>query len=173
LFGLHPVATDAFPVGAMIGLNLLQEYYGGEKLAKKTISICFFCMIFYIVASQIHLLYIPSSFDTSSLHYIAILQNMPRITITSIVVTLSMMHVNRILYGFLQKKFKGKYMLPRFFSTIFITQTLDTTLFAFIALYGIVSNLWDIIILSSIIKITTATLAIPAIAYIKNRMEKI
>jgi len=128
-------------------------------------------MIFYIIASQIHLLYIPSVYDSSAIHYTAILKHMPRITITSMIVTLSMMYLNRVLYGFLQKKFKGKYMLPRFFSTIFFTQALDTTLFAFIALYGIIENLRDIIILSTTIKVATATLAIPAIAYIKARRK--
>jgi len=168
MFGLHVVATDAFPVGAIIGLNLLQEFYS-EKLAKKAIWICLFCMIFYIIISQIHLIYIPSTFDVSSGHYHTLLKNMPRITITSIFVTLSIMQINRILYGFLQRKFQDKYFWTRFISTIFISQFLDSTLFAFIALYGLIPNLWHIIIISTIIKTFTAILAVPAIAYIKAR----
>jgi len=171
MFGLHVVATDAFPVGAIIGLNLLQEFYS-EKLVKKAISICFFCMIFYIIISKIHLIYIPSTFDVSSGHYHALLKHMPRITLTSIFVTLSIMQINRILYGFLQRKFQNKYFLTRFISTIFISQLLDSTLFAFIALYGLIPNLLHIIIISTIIKTFTAILAVPAIAYIKARSKK-
>ena len=45
LFGLHPTASDAFSVGAILGLNLLQEYYG-KITAKKAIWTCFLALVF-------------------------------------------------------------------------------------------------------------------------------
>ena len=172
LFGFHPTATDAFPVGAMIGLNLLQEYFG-EKLAKKTIWICFFCLILYVILTQIHMFYIPSIYDLSTVHYNALFKSMPRISATSIAVTLSILHLNRIVYSFLQKKFKHKYLLPRFFISLLIMQFLDTILFAFIALYGVVSNLRDIIIVSTLVKVATGILSVPFVALVKSMNLKI
>src|SRR6185295_1974808 len=54
LLGLTATCADAFTVGATLGLNLLQEYFGKE-IAKKTIWINFFLLIFYAIISQIHL----------------------------------------------------------------------------------------------------------------------
>src|SRR5438445_4228981 len=58
LFGFTATCADAFTVGATIGLNLLQEYFGKE-IAKRTIWINFFLLIFYALLSQIHLFYLP------------------------------------------------------------------------------------------------------------------
>jgi uncharacterized PurR-regulated membrane protein YhhQ (DUF165 family) len=66
LFGLTATCADAFTVGATIGLNMLQEYFGKE-IAKKTIWINFFLLIFYAIVSQIHLIYIPHAFISLTL----------------------------------------------------------------------------------------------------------
>src|ERR1700722_12989500 len=48
LFGLSATGSDAFTIGAVLGLNMLQEYYG--KLAARTaIAINFFLLVFYAV----------------------------------------------------------------------------------------------------------------------------
>ena len=38
LFGYHPTASDAFSVGAILGLNLLQEYYGKDFCRRITVE---------------------------------------------------------------------------------------------------------------------------------------
>src|SRR5579859_3477715 len=67
LFGLSVTATDAFAVAVTLGLNMLQEYYG-LKLTQKTIWISFYVSIVVLVLSKVHLLYIPSNFDTYQPH---------------------------------------------------------------------------------------------------------
>src|SRR5882724_1397465 len=73
LFGLTATCADAFTIGATLGLNLLQEYFGKEA-AKKAIWINFALLIFYLIASQIHLLYVPAYCDTTQYHFLALLQ---------------------------------------------------------------------------------------------------
>src|SRR6185436_11925481 len=73
LFGFDATCSDAFSIGAVLGLNLLQEYFG-KTITKTAIWISFFLLIFYTVVSSIHLLYEPSVHDTMQQHYLSILQ---------------------------------------------------------------------------------------------------
>jgi len=171
LFGLRPTASDAFSVGAILGLNLLQEYFG-KKIAKKAIWTCFFALVLYAVVSHIHLLYIPSICDISASHYNFILKSMPRIAIASILVTLLILHIDRIFYGFLKKKFNNKYFLARNLLSLFIIQLIDTVLFTVAGLYGIVSNLWDIILVSFVVKVVTILVSVPIVSLCKPKIPK-
>ena len=63
-FGLTATCSDAFIVGGVLGLNLLQEYFG-KKAALRAIWTSFFLMLFYAVVSHIHLMYIPRITDTT------------------------------------------------------------------------------------------------------------
>jgi len=170
LFGLNPTASDAFSVGAILGLNLLQEYFG-KNIAKKAIWTCFFALVLYAILSQIHLMYTPSIYDVSSRHYQFILQFMPRIAIASISVTLLIQHLDRIFYGFLKQKFNNNYFLLRNLISLFIIQLIDTILFTFAGLWGIVSNLWDIIIISFIVKVVTILVSVPIVALFKPKRK--
>ena len=168
LFGLYPTASDAFSVGAIVGLNFLQEYFG-KSITKKAIWICFFSLILYTIFSQIHLAYTPSSYDFSSIHYNALLQFMPRIAIASISVTLFVQSLDRIFFGFLKKKLQGKYFLMRSLIYIVISQLIDTILVSFAGLYGIVSNIGNIIIVSTIIKLATIAIMVPVMSLVKPK----
>jgi len=168
LFGLHPTASDAFSVGAIVGLNLLQEYYG-KNIAKKAIWTCFFALVFYAIVSQIHLAYIPSVYDTSGAHFDFILKFMPRIAIASISVTLFVQLIDRVFYGFLKEKFNNKQFMLRNLMSLFFVQFIDTVLFTYAGLYGIISNPWDVIIVSFAVKIITILVSVPIIALFRGK----
>jgi len=169
-FGLYPTASDAFSVGIIVGLNVLQEYFG-KVVTKKAILICFFSLIMYTILSQIHLIYEPNIYDFSSIHYKALMQFMPRIAIASISVILFVQALNRMLFGFLKKKLHGKYFLLRNLITIVITQLIDTVLFSFASLYGVVSNIGDIIIISTTVKLAAIAIMVPLISLIKPKKD--
>src|SRR5438445_7307857 len=125
LFGLTATFADAFTVGATIGLNLLQEYFGKE-IAKKTIWINFFLLIFYAIISQIHLIYIPHSTDTTHLYFMPLLNLMPRIVVASFSVYFISQMADYYLYSFLKKAFHHKYIIIRNYASIAFCQLLDT-----------------------------------------------
>jgi uncharacterized integral membrane protein (TIGR00697 family) len=164
LFGLTATCADAFTVGATIGLNLLQEYFG-KTIAKKTIWINFFLLIFYAIVSQIHLVYIPHAADTMHLHFMPLLSLMPRIVIASFSVYLIAQMADYYLYGFLKKTFHEKYIVFRNYASIALCQLLDTILFSFLGLYGIIDNIWEVIIISYAIKIISIIIATPFIGF--------
>jgi uncharacterized integral membrane protein (TIGR00697 family) len=54
-----------------------------------------------------------------------------------------------------------------------ISQAIDTVFFSFLGLYGIVSNISDIILASYLIKILAILLATPFVAFARKFIKKI
>ncbi len=166
LFGFNVTCADAYTVGAVIGLNLLQEYFGKE-ITKKTIFINFFILVFYTIISQIHLLYTPSEYDTAHQYFAPLLQFMPRIMVASISVYLFAQLLDYALYGFLKQTLNNKHLVLRNYTSIALCQFIDTILFSFLGLYGIVHNIWDVIIVSYSVKLLAIVLATPFVGLSK------
>jgi uncharacterized integral membrane protein (TIGR00697 family) len=170
LFGFTATAADVYIVGSVIALNLIQEYFG-KAIARKAIWISFFLLVFYTIASQFHLWYQPSEVDTAHEYFFKLLQFMPRITIASMITYLIVQYFDSYLYGFFKKLFAGNYLLLRNYLTIIISQFLDTLLFSFLGLFGILSNLLQVMIISFAIKILVMLLSSPFIIFTKKIMR--
>jgi len=164
LFGYTATCSDAFTVGATLGLNLLQEYFGKE-ITKKAIVINFFLLIFYLIVSQIHLIYIPTNFDTTQQHFMSILSAMPRIVIASVSVYFLVQMLDYYIYGILKRKFHQKYIIFRNYFSIAFCQLIDTVLFSLFGLYGVVENIWHIIFISYAIKLISIIIATPFVTF--------
>ena len=167
LFGLTATCSDAFTVGATIGLNLLQEYFGKE-ITKKTIIINFFLLIFYVIVSQIHLFYSPYATDATQQHFVPILSFMPRIVVASFSVYLISQLADYYLYGILKKLFHNNYLILRNYISIAICQLLDTVLFSFLGLYGIIDNIFEVICISYFVKLISIFIATPFVGFSKK-----
>ena len=109
-FGLASTGADAFTIGTVLGLNLLQEYYGRE-IAQKAIWISLFSLFFYGVVSQIHIYYIPHPHDTMDSCFKTILTSMPHIIVASFIVYFITQQLDYALFGILKTAFEGKYAL--------------------------------------------------------------
>ncbi|MFI5333443.1 MAG: queuosine precursor transporter [Candidatus Babeliales bacterium] len=166
LCGLTATGSDAFTVGIVLGLNLLQEYYGRDS-ARKTIWLSFALLIFYILVSTIHLYYIPAATDIMQAHYAALFGHMPRIMLASLFVYLIVQLFDTALFARLNQWFSGRYLVLRVIISLSISQFLDTVLFSYLGLYGIISNITHIIIVSYTIKLTSILLSSPFVALTK------
>jgi len=151
LFGLPVTCGNVFAIGSVFGLNLLQEYFG-KDVAKKAVLISFFTVIFYLIVSQFHILYIPNSFDTTQHMFRGLLGLMPRITIVSVLAFFVCQRFGRFVYAVLNNLFAGKFLTARNIISTSIEQLFDTALFTFFALYGIVESVWSIMLLSFVVK---------------------
>jgi len=171
LFGLNVTATDAFVVGAVLGLQLLQEYYG-KKIARKAIAASFFLLIFYAMVSWIHMRYLPSFSDVCHGHFMAILKHMPRIALASITSYVLSQFLDYNLYGFLKKVLKGRYLVARSYISLVVVQLFDTILFSFLGLYGIISNVANIMLLSFAIKMVVIFIATPFVLFSQKIVKK-
>ncbi|MCK4651239.1 queuosine precursor transporter [Candidatus Babeliales bacterium] len=171
LFGLNVTCGNVFVVGSVLGLNLLQEYFG-KSITKKTIWISFFLLFFYLVMTQIHLLYIPNSYDNTQSLFSGLLGFMPRITIVSIFGYFVAQKTGYFLYGFLKKMFSENYLVLRNILTISSTQFLDTVLFTFFGLYGIVESVLNVMILSFVIKMVIILVSSPFVSFSKKIVNR-
>jgi uncharacterized integral membrane protein (TIGR00697 family) len=167
LFGLTATCTDAFIIGAMLGLQLLQEYFG-RTITKKTIWINFFLLIFYTIISQFQIFYAPNSDDIAHIHYWAILSLMPRITIASLTVYFIVQQIDYRLYGLLKRILHERFFILRSYITVIICQLLDTILFSFLGLYGIITDIKGIILISFAIKMSVVLISTPFLALSKK-----
>ena len=162
LCGLTVTSSDALAVGIALSLNLLQEYYG-RKTAQKAFWISFAGAFFYTLMSQFHLAYNPAAFDMMHGHYCAILSHMPRIIFASFVTYFIAQQLDMFLFGWLKQRFSGKYFIARNYFSVGICQLVDTILFSFLGLYGIVEHINHVILFSFAIKCLVILLATPAI----------
>lgn len=147
LLGFNVTCSDAFAIGNIFGLNLLQQGWG-QELAKKTIWISFFAMLFFAVMSQIHLLFVPSNFDTSHTHFTALLGVAPRLLAASLLTFFIVQQADVKLYSML-KTIPWK---RRIVISLLISQAFDTVLFSFLGLYGVVQEIGSIILVSYVVK---------------------
>ncbi len=165
LFNLVATASDALSVGAMLSLNLLQEYYD-KASAQKAIWISFFCSLFTTIITLFHLAYIPAATDVSSHLFDALLSPLPRIAIASLSVYLAVQYLDTALYGYLKNLFHKRFFIIRNYSSLMISQLIDTILFTFLGLYGLegftnLETLVTIMFVSYIMKIIIILISVP------------
>jgi uncharacterized integral membrane protein (TIGR00697 family) len=163
LFGFTATGSDAFTIGTVLGLNLLQEYYGAE-IAQKSIWISFGSLVFYGIVSQIHIGYVPHLCDDMQPHFVALLNNMPRIVIASFVVYFIAQQLDYALYGALKRMYNDKHLVLRNYCSVLVVQLVDTVLFSFFGLYGILDNIGSIIAVSYTIKVVAIVISTPFLA---------
>ena len=153
LLGFDVTASDAYAIGSLLGLNFLQENFGREA-AKKATWICFFFMTFFTLASQLHLFYIPSEYDTTQSSFLTVLSPTPRLLIASMGVFFIVQRVDILFFHFLKTSLSDSSFALRTMISLILSQFLDTVLFSFAGLYGMVFSIIDIIIVSFLVKLT-------------------
>lgn len=170
LFGLTATATDAYAIGITLGLNLLQEYT--ERIyAQKAIIISFLAALFAVIMGQLHLWYIPAPFDTYHTAAQQLFGFMPRIVLASFTSYLIVQTLDYILFAFLKQQFRNRYLPLRAAISLLTSQLLDTVLFSFLGLYGIVKSVSSIIIVSYSIKICAIVVSVLLVGLLKPLLK--
>lgn len=167
LLGFDVTASDALIIGSILGLNFLQEYFGKEE-AKKATWICFTFMVFFTLASQVHLLFEPSVFDSTQPAFVTILSPSPRLLIASMSVFFLVQQFDIRFFSFLKNKLPTTSFALRSGISLVVSQFLDTIFFTFFGLYGIVASITDIIILSFAIKLVVVFCSMTLIKWAKS-----
>lgn len=170
LGGLNATGSDALGIGAVLGINLLREYCGAS-VARTGVIISFAIVCFYTVVAFLQLLYVPSAFDTQHIHFVALLQPMPRILAASLFSYMIVQTLEYVLYDFFKKKYHSKFFILRNYGVVLFTQFLDTILFALLGLYGLVHHVGEIILVSYTIKAATIILMTPLIVCCKRILD--
>jgi queuosine precursor transporter len=165
LFGLHVTCSDVYAIGGMLGLNLLQEVYG-KDCAQETSVVALFLLLCFAGMAEMQLLYQPSGEDWAHSSFVTILSSSPRIIAASCFVYFIVQRIDIVWFSFLKKIISS--FSARLFSSLLLSQALDTVLFSFMGLYGLVSSIWDIILVSFAIKCALIASASPLASFLKR-----
>ncbi|MBH1988599.1 MAG: queuosine precursor transporter [Myxococcaceae bacterium] len=152
LFGLHVTCSDAFAIGSIFSLNLLQERFGLEE-SKRATWLCFGSMLFFALSTQIHLLYMPSKLDHMHPHYYALLMPAPRLFLASLTSFFVVQQLDIRFYQFLRQRWGHWRWGVRSTLSLLVSQLLDTCLFTLLGLYGSVDSLPQILLFSYLTKV--------------------
>jgi len=167
LFGLDVTSCEAYTVGAFLSLNLLQEFFS-KKDAYNALWTCLFCMAFVVITSQLHMSYAPSEFDNAHLAFEQILSRTPRIFLASITSYCLALFLDVQLFQKIKNKWPTKPFWARTLPSIFISQFIDTVVFTFLALFGVLHNIWHVIAMAYIIKVITTLSLAPMTLFVKK-----
>ena len=171
LFSLSATGTDAFIIGSVLGLNVLQEYFGSQ-IARRVIFVNFFILLYFIAASFMHCAYVANEFDTMSNAFDVILLPLPRIVWVSMFVFLFVQFVDYKLFQILKNIFGERFFVARNFFSVAFCQLLDTGLFTFFALSGIVHNIWHVALMSYSIKLLSIFIISPLLFVFQRYFSK-
>ena len=156
----------------------------GKRSANKAVSIGIFSSIFFLIASQLWLLYTPDQADTHMPAFRAIFANTPRLIISSLLVYAISQFTDVWLYHTwwdLTTKLCGdrhRFLWFRNNFSTLISQFINNVLFTLLAFYGTkdLKTVWSFIVSSYIIFIITSLLDTPfvyAARYIHEHKPKL
>jgi queuosine precursor transporter len=160
LFSFQATCSDVFILGVMLGLNLLQEYFG-VFYARRAMFLSFSAMMSFVVLAKMHLFYQAHPSDWSQDSYDRILSHSPRVLVASLVTFFLVQQFDVRFYGWLRRKFHGLHLAWRTTLSIILAQGIDTVLFTMLGLSGVVDNLFSIILMSFFIKVVIAICSAP------------
>ena len=167
LFGFCVTCSDVFAIGGILSLNLLQEYFGKEA-AKESIRLSLLTLVFFALMSQIHLFYNPSVSDQTHNAFQMIFSSTPRIVFASIGTFYLVQSMDVRLFPFLRGIFPVRVAISLLFS-----QLIDTALFSFLGLYGLVESVFDIIFMSFLIKCIIIAISSPFVLFSKRMVKHV
>lgn len=174
LFGFEVTAADVYVIGLFSCLNCSREFWGKES-TRKVIFVSWCSTLSFLILTQLHLHLKPSPGDISQLHYEALFAPSLRIISASVITTMIVQFVDFKVFGWLKKHSQGRVFGLRSTCSVALSQSIDTVIFSFLGLYGLVANLPDVMMFSLLSKGTALLLASPCVALAKvfyNRLNK-
>lgn len=167
LWSFTVTCGDVYAVGTILGLNLLQEYFGKESAVRAT-WISFFLMIFFALMSAAQVLYLPSAEDKMHAAFVSVLTQTPRLLFASFFTFFVVQRLDVWLFSMLQRFFPKARLLFRASASLILSQFLDTALFSFLGLYGLVSSMMAVFIWSFFIKLLIILAMMPALTLFRR-----
>lgn len=159
LMGLVVTTSDVYAVGVILVMNYIREEHDNEAVYHAMIY-SFAALFMLALAAYFQISYIPAELDDMSKAYLQLMSPFPRIVMVSASVYLFVQYIDNALFSWMKKVCQDKYFIPRVALSLVFSQILDTILFTFGALSNIAVSIWNIILFSSIIKITCSAFVI-------------
>ncbi len=171
LFGMLVTTADVYIIGSMLALNLLQEYFG-QKIALKTVWISFFSLLLFGILSQFQLFYGPNAHDFAHGSYATLLSYQPRLLFASFTAYLVVQQIDVRLFGILRKRLITVPLAVRSGLSMIVCQAIDTLIFTYLGLFGVLASLVDIMVMSFTIKVVIILCTTPFTALSRKLVRR-
>lgn len=171
IFGWTLTCSDAFAVGAILGVNLIQEYFG-MKEARAAIWRSFFFLFFFLAMGWILVAYVPLHNDPYHAAFELLFSHSLRVCVASVGVYALVQFWDVQFFKWLKNWFRGDYLPFRIGLSLVVSQGLDTVLFSFAGLYGIVASIGNVILMSFCIKCLIIMISSPWTALSRRFMKE-
>lgn len=168
LFSLHVTCCEVYTISSIVTLNLLQEYHGKKAARSAVVALCF-SSAFFIAMTQLHLLYTPSSYDTTQAAFETLLRPSPKVMLFSILIALGIARLDIELFALLKRVpfFKEK-LSSRFGLLTLFTQFIDTALFVFIVLKSLIAHPSHLLLVGYLSKALIIVCMTPTLYFFKK-----
>lgn len=153
LFGMIVTTADVYAVGVILVLNYIREEYD-DKSVYLAMIYSFSALFMLALAAYFQVSYTSAVMDDMSKAYTQLMTPFPKILMVSATVYIVVQYLDNMLFSWMKHICADKYFIPRIALSLFFSQILDTILFTFGALSEIAVSIWDIILFSSMVKIT-------------------
>lgn len=139
LLGIEATLGNVLFASNFLATDMLTENYG-YKEAKKGVKFGIFAVLFFMIATQYALKFLPNSQDIAQSSFELLFGFVPRISIASMSLFAVSNFVDIKMYEWFRKKTDGKLMWLRNNVCTIISNGCENFLFYFIAFGGIMSN---------------------------------
>ena len=170
LFGLEATTADALSIAAGLGLNLLREY-GSAALARRAIWLSFAMAATTAVLGLAVVAFDPSPHDQGHTMVAGLFVPSLRILLASLVTFVSCERLEVLLFGWLKRCFASRALGTRHVFSLMVSQTLDTFLFSWLGLSGVVEPLWEIAFVSLAMKFVAIAISGPFMSLSKRLLR--
>lgn len=171
LFGLSATLGNVLFASSFLATDIISECYG-KKFAKKAVFAGIGAMIFWVIISQITLLFQPNEFDVANGSFQSLFTLTLRTTIASIIMYAIANFADVMLFHKLSKLTKGKHLWLRNNICTITCNCLENFGFIFLAFYGVfpTEELWSMALVTCLIEIIIAFFDTP-FAYIARKLK--
>lgn len=162
-----PAAIVAYPLTFLI-TDIIGEIWGKE-MANRAVKIGFICQIISLVLIGLSILLPVAPFADNQAQFVGIMKSSFRVVAASLVAYLVSQSWDVWLFHKLKEKCNSKHKWLRNNASTLTSQMIDTAIFITIAFWGVVPNIWVMILSQYLIKAVYALLdTIPFYLLTKN-----
>ncbi len=152
LFGFQATTVEVYTIGCVLSLNLLQDRYG-RSATRTPLVLSFSAMGLMALASVFQIAYHSQGTDVFDPAYRSIFSSTPRLVFASLISFWVTMQLDVRLFAWLKSNAPSISLAGRFVCSTLFVQAFDTVLYGHLALWGVRSHLWQMIVFAYIIKV--------------------
>lgn len=171
IFGIAATGGNITYGSIFLSTDLLCEHYS-KREGRRAVYIGFFAALFYLVSSQIILLFKPNAYDMVHSSMETIFSFAPRIIFASLVAYMVSQMNDIWLFHFIKEKTGGKLLWLRNNGSTWVSQLIDSVTFNVVAFLGVYpfKVVLQIILSTYVLKLMVAAIDTPFI-YLSYKLK--